>query len=117
MAGCRRRMWHWRGRLMVWGCRRSGEGEGRGAEEQESRDGSPAAWCVRRGSPRMGETIETSRKVRGDNPMATIETRQATPDDAQELARMLNIFDGTGATPDQVAARMATCQHVLTTFL
>jgi len=49
--------------------------------------------------------------------MATIETRQATADDAPELARMLNIFDGTGATPEQVAARMAACQHVLTTFL
>jgi GNAT superfamily N-acetyltransferase len=30
---------------------------------------------------------------------------------------MLNIFDGTGATPAQVAARMLACQHVLTTFL
>lgn len=49
--------------------------------------------------------------------MATVAVRQATTDDAQELARMLNIFDGTGATPEQVAARMAVCQHVLTTFL
>ena len=49
--------------------------------------------------------------------MATIETRQATADDAPELARMLNIFDGTGATPEQVAARMIACQHVLTTFV
>ncbi|MFN8515397.1 MAG: GNAT family N-acetyltransferase [Thermomicrobiales bacterium] len=49
--------------------------------------------------------------------MATIETRRATTDDAQELARMLNIFDGTGATPEQVAARMLACQTVLTTFL
>ena len=49
--------------------------------------------------------------------MATIETRQATADDAPELARMLNIFDGTGATPEQVTARMIACQHVLTTFV
>jgi GNAT superfamily N-acetyltransferase len=39
------------------------------------------------------------------------------PDDATELARMLNIFDQIGATPEQVAARMVACQHVLTTFI
>jgi GNAT superfamily N-acetyltransferase len=49
--------------------------------------------------------------------MATITVRQATPDDATELARMLDLFDRQGATPAQVAARMRTCQHVLTTFL
>ncbi len=49
--------------------------------------------------------------------MATITVRQATPDDATALARMLDLFDGLGATPDQVSARMRACQHVLTTFL
>ena len=49
--------------------------------------------------------------------MATITVRQATPDDATALARMLDLFDGLGATPEQVSARMLACQHVLTTFL
>ena len=49
--------------------------------------------------------------------MATITVRQATPDDAPELARMLDLFDGMGATPEQVAARMLACQNVLTTFI
>ena len=49
--------------------------------------------------------------------MATITVRQATPDDATELARLLDLFDRLGATPEQVAARMRACQHVLTTFL
>ncbi len=49
--------------------------------------------------------------------MGTITVRQATPDDATELARMLDLFDGMGATPEQVAARMRACQHVLTTFI
>ena len=46
-----------------------------------------------------------------------MEVRQATPDDAAELARLLDRFDGLGATPEQVAARMVACQGVLTTFL
>ena len=49
--------------------------------------------------------------------MATLTIRQATPDDAAELARLLDLFDSTGATPEQVAARMLTCQSVLTTFI
>ena len=49
--------------------------------------------------------------------MATIAVRQATPDDATELARMLDLFDGMGATPEQVAARMVACRNVLTTFI
>jgi GNAT superfamily N-acetyltransferase len=49
--------------------------------------------------------------------MATITVRQAAPDDATALARMLELFDRMGATPAQVAARMLACQHVLTTFL
>ena len=49
--------------------------------------------------------------------MATITVRQATPDDATDLARMLDLFDGMGATPEQVATRMLACQSVLTTFL
>jgi ribosomal protein S18 acetylase RimI-like enzyme len=49
--------------------------------------------------------------------MATITVRQATPDDATELARMLDLFDRMGATPAQVAARMLACRHVLTTYL
>ena len=49
--------------------------------------------------------------------MATITVRQATPDDATELARMLDLFDSMRATPEQVAARMRACQNVLTTFI
>lgn len=49
--------------------------------------------------------------------MATIAVRQATPDDATELARLLDQFDDQGATPAQVAARMLACRGVLTTFL
>ncbi len=49
--------------------------------------------------------------------MVTITVRQATPDDATQLARMLDLFDHMGATPEQVAARMQACQDVLTTYL
>jgi GNAT superfamily N-acetyltransferase len=49
--------------------------------------------------------------------MAIITVHQATPDDAAELARMLDLFDHMGATPDQVAAHMLACQNVLTTFI
>ena len=49
--------------------------------------------------------------------MGTITVRQATPDDAMELARMLDLFDRMGATHEQVAARMFACQSVLTTYL
>ena len=49
--------------------------------------------------------------------MGTITVHQATPDDAPELARMLDLFDRMGATPEQVAARMLACQNVLTTFI
>ena len=49
--------------------------------------------------------------------MATRTVHQATPDDATELARLLDLFDDMGATPEQVAARMLACQHVLTTFI
>ena len=49
--------------------------------------------------------------------MTPVTVRQATPDDAPELARMLDLFDGMGATPEQVAARMLACQSVLTTYI
>lgn len=49
--------------------------------------------------------------------MATLTVRRATPDDATELARMLDLFDRMGATPEQVAAHMLACQQVLTTFI
>jgi GNAT superfamily N-acetyltransferase len=49
--------------------------------------------------------------------MGTITVRQATPDDARVLAPLLDLFDGMGATPEQVATRMLACQSVLTTFL
>jgi ribosomal protein S18 acetylase RimI-like enzyme len=49
--------------------------------------------------------------------MGTVTIRQATPDDATELARMLDQFDRMGATPEQVAARMRACQSVLTTYV
>jgi GNAT superfamily N-acetyltransferase len=49
--------------------------------------------------------------------MTTVTVRPATPDDAPELARLLDLFDRMGATPTQVAGRMLACQHVLTTFI
>jgi GNAT superfamily N-acetyltransferase len=49
--------------------------------------------------------------------MGTITVRQATPEDATALAGLLDLFDGMGATPDQVTARMLACQNVLTTFI
>src|SRR5215212_2824801 len=49
--------------------------------------------------------------------MATLTIHQATPDNAPELARVLDLFDHMGATPEQVATRMLACQNVLTTFL
>ena len=49
--------------------------------------------------------------------MTTLTIRQATPDDAPELARLLDLFDSMGATLKQVAARMLDCQNVLTTFI
>jgi GNAT superfamily N-acetyltransferase len=49
--------------------------------------------------------------------MVTPTVRQATPDDATELARLLDLFDNMGATPEQIAARMLACQNVLTTFI
>ena len=49
--------------------------------------------------------------------MGTVTVRQATPDDSTELARLLHLFDGMGATPEQVVARMLACQSVLTTFI
>jgi len=49
--------------------------------------------------------------------MTTLTIRQAAPDDAIELARLLDLFDTMGATPEQVVARMLACQHVLTTFI
>ena len=49
--------------------------------------------------------------------MATLTVHQATPDEATELARLLNLFDNMGATPEQVATRMLACQNVLTTFI
>ena len=49
--------------------------------------------------------------------MVSVAVRQATPDDAPALSILLDRFDGMGATPEQVAARMRACQGVLTTFL
>ena len=49
--------------------------------------------------------------------MTTLTVHQATPDDVTELARLLDLFDGLGATPEQVAMRMLACQNVLTTFI
>src|SRR5215203_1124591 len=49
--------------------------------------------------------------------MGTITVHQAIPDDAPELAVMLDRFDGIRAIPEQVATRMLAYQSVLTTFL
>jgi GNAT superfamily N-acetyltransferase len=46
--------------------------------------------------------------------MGAITVREGTPDDARELAWMLDLFDSMGATPEQVVARMLACQGVLT---
>lgn len=49
--------------------------------------------------------------------MPSITIYQATPDDAADLARLLDLFDEQGATPAEVARRMRACQSVLTTFI
>ena len=49
--------------------------------------------------------------------MGTITVRQATPEDAAELARLLDLFDAMGATPEQVTGRIMACQSVLTTYI
>jgi ribosomal protein S18 acetylase RimI-like enzyme len=49
--------------------------------------------------------------------MTILTVHQATPDDATELARLLDLFDNMGATSEQVTARMLACQNVLTTFI
>lgn len=49
--------------------------------------------------------------------MKQITVRQATPDDAAQLAVLLDRFDGAGATPAQVAARMQASARVLTTYV
>ncbi|MCA9879585.1 MAG: GNAT family N-acetyltransferase [Thermomicrobiales bacterium] len=49
--------------------------------------------------------------------MATTTIRPATPDDAAALAVLLDRFDGAGATPAQVAARLQASAQVLTTYL
>jgi GNAT superfamily N-acetyltransferase len=49
--------------------------------------------------------------------VTTATVREATPEDATELARLLDQFDGEGATPEQVAARLLACRAVLTTYL
>jgi GNAT superfamily N-acetyltransferase len=46
-----------------------------------------------------------------------ITVRQATQDDATELARLLDLFDGMALSQEQVAARLLLCRDVLTTFL
>lgn len=43
--------------------------------------------------------------------------RQATPADAAALSVLLDRFDGAGASPAQVAARMQASAHVLTTYV
>ena len=49
--------------------------------------------------------------------MEQVTVRQATPDDATELSVLLDRFDGTGATPAQVAVRMQASAQVLTTYV
>jgi ribosomal protein S18 acetylase RimI-like enzyme len=46
-----------------------------------------------------------------------VTVRQATVADAVVLARLINQFDGTSATPEQVATRMQSCANFLTTWL
>ena len=43
--------------------------------------------------------------------------RQATVDDAAVVARLMNQFDGTSATAEQVAVRMQACASFLTIWL
>ena len=49
--------------------------------------------------------------------MEQLTIRQATPEDAADLAVLLDRFDGAGATPEQVGARMEASAHVLTTYI
>lgn len=49
--------------------------------------------------------------------MEQVTVREATPHDAAALAVLLDRFDGAGATPEQVAARMHASAHVLTTYV
>lgn len=49
--------------------------------------------------------------------MTAITIRPATPDDAAALAVLLDRFDGAGAAPAQVAARLRASARVLTTYL
>jgi ribosomal protein S18 acetylase RimI-like enzyme len=49
--------------------------------------------------------------------ITNVTVREATPHDAAELARMLDLFDRQGATPEQVARRLRACRAVLTTYL
>ena len=49
--------------------------------------------------------------------MDQLTVRPATMHDAAQLAILLDRFDGAGATPAQVAARMQACAHVLTTYV
>ena len=49
--------------------------------------------------------------------MEQVTVRQAMPEDAAELAVLLDRFDGAGASAEQVAARMQACAHVLTTYV
>lgn len=46
-----------------------------------------------------------------------VTVRQATGDDAAVLARLMNQFDGTSATPEQVATRMQACAGVMSIWL
>jgi ribosomal protein S18 acetylase RimI-like enzyme len=49
--------------------------------------------------------------------LETITVREATLDDATELATLLNRFDESGSTPEQVTQRMVACADLVTTFL
>jgi ribosomal protein S18 acetylase RimI-like enzyme len=46
-----------------------------------------------------------------------VSVREATVDDAAEVARLMNQFDGTSATAEQVAVRMQACSSFLAIWL
>lgn len=67
--------------------------------------------------PVRGSGVGVRANRLGGRGVEQVTVRQATQDDAAELAVLLNRFDDTGASPEQVAARMQACAHVLTTYV
>lgn len=48
--------------------------------------------------------------------MMALTIRRARSEDASDLACLLELFDGNGATPEQVVTRLLACQRVVPTL-